>query len=53
MNINEDVPDTDFAWEQDLSIPNPQECVGNQVMLIRVVRLQIKNTKIYSQSVKE
>mmetsp|Transcript_3537 Transcript_3537/g.7568 ORF Transcript_3537/g.7568 Transcript_3537/m.7568 type:complete len:81 (+) Transcript_3537:130-372(+) len=48
MNINYKVPDTDLAWEQDLPVPNPQECVGNQVTLIRVVRVKLKNRQIYS-----
>lgn len=49
MNMSEEVPDADLAWERDLPIPNPQECVGNQVTLIGVVRLRVQNGQIYSR----
>ncbi len=35
MNIDQDIPDCDLSWECDneISVPNPQECVGEDKSL--------------------
>lgn len=33
MNIDESIPDADLAWDESVQpSPNPQECVGRQVI---------------------
>mmetsp|Transcript_3984 Transcript_3984/g.8238 ORF Transcript_3984/g.8238 Transcript_3984/m.8238 type:complete len:85 (-) Transcript_3984:208-462(-) len=41
MNVNEEVPDADLAWERELVDTMPQECVGDNIALVSVTRLVV------------
>ncbi len=47
MNIDEQVPDEDLAWERELIPIMPQECVGNNIALVSINRLLVHCGTIY------
>ncbi len=53
MNVDEEVPDADLAWERELISFMPQECVGDNIALVSVTRLMVLGGTIYQNCVKQ
>jgi len=47
MNIDEWVSDDDLAWERNFIPTMPQECVGENIALVSVVKLMVHAGAIY------